>query len=91
MTWDDFSAAFLSAAAKAKAQEFAVIGEAAKLFHAGKGPAPNISGVTYSQMRATDAKIRELNNLVGPAVYGYQYVKKKLEDDNTQAFKDANP
>jgi hypothetical protein len=86
MTWDDFSTAFLNAGAKAKAQEFAAIGEALKT-----NPTPNISGVTYSQMRAADAKMREMNTLIGPAMRGIAYVKKKMEDAATQAFKDANP
>ena len=88
MTWDDFNSTFLSAAAKTKAQEFAAIGAA---LNASPGATPDISSVTYSQMRAADAKMRELHTLVGPALKGLNYVKSKLEDGAVQAFNDANP
>lgn len=91
MIWDDFKPSFLNAAQQTKAQEFAAIGVAVVLFRQGKGPKPNISGVTYGQMKATDAKIRELNTLVGPAIMGFQYVKEELEAAALKAFKDANP
>lgn len=86
MTWDDFSTAFLSAAAKTKAQEFAAIGNALRT-----NATPDISGVTYSQMRAADAKMRELHTLVGPALLGLKYVKEKMEAAALQSYKDANP
>lgn len=86
MIWNDFNSTFLTNAQKTKAAEFAAIGEALKT-----NPNPDISGVTYSQMRSAEAKMRELQTLIGPAMRGLKHVKDKMEADAVQTYKNANP
>jgi hypothetical protein len=84
MIWDDFNN--LTAGQKAKAAQFAAIGEALAA-----GTAPDLSSVTYSQAKAADLILRDMQTLVGPAIAGIKYVKKVSQAEAIAAFDAANP
>lgn len=89
VTWSQLT--FLTAPQQTKLAEFASIGNAFALWKQGKGPAPNISGVTQSQAKAADNQLRDLGSLVGPARVGIQYAKEQNEAAALAAYQAANP
>jgi hypothetical protein len=88
-TWSQLT--FLSAGQQAKAAEFAAIGAAYALFRSGRGPKPDISGVTYSQAKAAEAILRDLGALVIPAQMGIRYVREVEKQTALDALEAANP
>jgi hypothetical protein len=88
-TWSQLT--FLTAAQQSKAAEFATIGQAYTLWQSGRGPKPDISGVTQSQAKTADGLLRDLITLVGPAQQGIKYVKQVNEQIALDAYQAANP
>ena len=88
-TWSQLT--FLTTNQQTKLAEFAAIGSALGAWRAGKGPAPNISGVTYSQAKAGDAALRDLGSLIGPAKVGIEYIRQLKRDQALVDFDAANP
>lgn len=87
--WDQLT--FLTAAQQAKAAEFAAIGEATTSFNQGRGEKSNLDKVTPSEVKAIDALLRTLMDLIGPAQAGIKYARAEFEAAALKAFQDANP
>lgn len=87
MQWTDFGN--LTNAQRTKLMEFAAIGTAMG------GPQgnqnPNTSAVTYSQAKAVVLWMKELNDLVGPAIIGAKHVVAKGQKQAIDIFDQANP
>jgi hypothetical protein len=84
-TWDQLT--FLTGPQQTLAAQFAAVGAAMT----NTNPHPPIGALTLSQAKSAEAKLRELHNLVGPAIRGVQEVKARLYDANKASFDAANP
>jgi hypothetical protein len=82
MTWDDFTNAFMPAGAKAKAEEFILLGENTTL---------DSSSFTYGQARALRAKVAEINDLLSRTMSGVSYLMRDREAKAVSDYQIANP
>jgi ABC-type cobalamin transport system ATPase subunit len=93
-TWSQFT--FLSAAQQAKAEQLSEIGRALQLMDWKPRPGqpvnpPDISGVTYSQVKAAEVFLKELETFLTPAALAVVYIRRKKQAEQLAALEAANP
>lgn len=89
VTWDQLT--FLSPAQQAKAAQLATIGAAVALYRRAGSPVPDISSVTYSQAKAAEVLLRQLQDLVGPAAMAIDYIRQVQRQSAVDTMEASNP
>lgn len=88
-TWNQLT--FLTANQQTLAASLAAKGNEQTLFLQGKGPKPDMSGFTTSQLKAADLMLRDLGNLIGPARTAIAYGMELRKQETIDAWNAANP
>lgn len=82
---------YLTSTEQSKMAQFEKIGRDLALFTAGQGPEPDLSGITYSQVKQADGAQRALKDLVNWSEDGIKYCRQKHKEQVNASDEAANP